>query len=164
MTTDNPYRAPLRGPAGEVRPSSPKVLGILAIIFAAFGILSIPFMLLSVELLSEEYARAGLSQTYVRFSQIVSAASSVWLLVTGIGLVQYKKWSRVSFNIYAGITIVMTLIMGYYTISHLLVADYANEAERLGAIGGSFGSLAGLLYPVLGLIFLNREKVKNALR
>ena len=160
MTTDNPYRAPLRGPAGEVRPSSPKVLGILAIIFAALVILSIPFMFLSAEITSEGHERMGFSQTYVRLSQVVSAASYVWLLVTGIGLVQYKKWGRTAFNIYAGITIVMTLSWSYYTISHMLVAEYANEAERAGAIYGSFG---GLVYPILGLIFINREKVKNAL-
>lgn len=164
MSSSNPYRPPVVGSRGKSdRPAGPKVIGILSILFGAFGMLSIPLVLMTADMQTEFYETMGLSATYLRYSQYLSAASSVWLLITGIGLLRYKSWGRTSFNIYAAYTIVMTLVMSAYTITHLLNAQFENEVARAGAVGGAFGSLVGLVFPVLGLVFLNQSKTKEAL-
>jgi hypothetical protein len=78
------------------------------------------------------------------FILVLSIVSGILLLVSGIGYLKQKKiMGRMLGNIYAGISIISSIISG------ILI----NDPE----IGGGFNimTIVGLIYPVLTLILLN---------
>lgn len=169
MDDSNPYQASTVGEAATVAPPrsrsvSPMVFGILCIVFAGLSLLFLPFSLWIVFSDPGMYEQMGYSAAYARGSTILGLPFAVWLLVTGIGLVRYRKWGRVSFNVYAVITILWGIGNSIYMFVNLFGSEFANPAQQAGAIGGSIGGMFGLIFPILGLAFLNLASVRASLR
>lgn len=178
---NNPYASPTSdhrsaaSAAGDYglpkRPISPKVFGILSIVFAligvAGGIVNLLFNFNSPQQ-QEIMNQLGYSMRYMVISQAVGFFFALCLMWIGIALVKYKNAGRIGFNIYAWLTIVSTIAHSIYAavmLFRLVETDdpMSNAIIVGGLIGGIVGSAVSLLFPVLGLIFLNRETVRQSL-
>ena len=93
---------------------------------------------------------------------------TILLLVAGICLLKKQRLGRTLSNIYGIYGIVMGLI-GMFLFVVFLRQDLmaiTQDGMPLGAItfwASIGGGLLGMIYPVLLLIFINRDKVKQAL-
>ena len=137
------------------RPGGLTALAVLNLIFSGFGLLGILGMIVMLALFAttpenmnemqqaqwEAFQESG--RPLFIISMVLSAVSSVLLLLSGIGYIKQKKFlGRTLGNAYA----VVAIISG--VVSALMM-----KAE----IGGGFsiGTIIGLIYPVLTLILLN---------
>ncbi|MGA2171902.1 MAG: hypothetical protein ABSG82_02660 [Sedimentisphaerales bacterium] len=88
----------------------------------------------------------------------------IWLLVLGIGLLMFRKWSRRGSVMYAWIQIVLAIItLGVLFVS-LFIGWSSLPRDRLGdfIVGICKGLISSLVYPILLLLFMQTEKVKRA--
>lgn len=183
-SADNPFESPQAAPSREEptapayrqrvkRPVTPMVFGVLSIVFGAWGILgSIVGMAITQYAPGQQEAMAqmGYSQTYTLISQAAGLLLSALLLWAGIGLVRYRDSARSVFNVYAYINIVVLIANTLYVCVYVFPnanfgADMpANVPMRSIMIASTiFGAVASLIFPVLGLVFLNRQVVKEHL-
>jgi hypothetical protein len=158
---------------------SVSVFGMLNIIFGAFGVLAI---LLSAPMFFSGGADPKnttiqvmhQSTTYAAWmviSAVVGALATAALLGAGIAMLQMRPWSRKVSIAYAIYSLVMTpigAVMQFLFVLPVLI-EHAHQqpgpaasAAVNGAIGNMFGSLVGLIYPVLLLIFMTRRNVVAA--
>ena len=169
MAPTNPYQSPSSQETGTVvpaqnRPVSPMVIGIISIVFAAFGFLSTVVSILMLAFANPVmYTPMGFSSGYMLFSMILGVVFTFWLLAAGIGLIRYRHWGRMSFNWYAIITILWSVSQSAYLLVHMLRVEFADPAMQAGAIGGAVGGLFALILPFVGLIFLNLRSVRESL-
>jgi hypothetical protein len=93
----------------------------------------------------------------------VSVGLSIWLIVLGIGLRKMKKWSRRGSIIYSWIQIGLFTFNLSYTIVMIL-----SGSTKLPSDSWSFWLVyirmtpIALIYPILLLIFMQTQKVKQA--
>jgi hypothetical protein len=186
MSQPNPYESPR--PASDMgakaeymqvtrRPATPKVIGIIALVFGGLGLLGqamLPLMMLVMpaeieEIQRESMKQGGYSWEYMMAMIALGAVISLWLIASGIGLLKYRRWGRLGFNAYAVLGIAMALY-GVYTAATQVqssplddLATMAEEMETMTRVTGVVSSLIGMIFPVLGLIFLNRPHVKASL-
>lgn len=182
MSTDpNPYQSPTSSESSSVfphekyqsKPASVTVFGILALVFGGISLLGglanlvTSNMAVKTDAMEQQQAMLdamGYSRTYMTISNAVGLVFSIGLIAIGIGLLMRKEWGRLAFNGYALLIIVWTTVNFIYVLINLLGSEIAENPVVLGgAIGGLIGSLLGLLYPGLGLYFLNRPVVKQSL-
>lgn len=180
----NPYESPQPGSPGPEepqaeymqysrRPATPKVIGIIALVLTILSLASQALLFLSslalpaeIEAAQQEaIAQGGHSSTYIMAMKGFSLLMSIWLLVSGIGLLQYKRWGRMGFNIYALVGIVSALYGIYMALTQAYsttpeTASFEPMARLVGAVTCSLG----MLFPILGLAFLNRRHVVASLR
>jgi hypothetical protein len=107
-------------------------------------------------------------EAWMVISAVVGAVATAALLVAGIGMLQLKPWSRKVSIAYAIYSLVMTpigIVMQFLFMLPVLI-EHAHQqpgpaasAAVNGSIGNMFGSLVGLIYPVLLLIFMTRRNV-----
>jgi hypothetical protein len=162
------------------RPTSVTVFGILNIVFAAFGILSVfgSVMLFAatsatsnnpvIRIIHNNPAYAAWLEVSIGLGLIVSGA----LLAAGIGLLQLKPWARIISIVYSIYSLVMvpvgTAISYVYVTQPLLAQAHTSQNQEAAAIGGTIGGMIGgcfgLIYPVLLLIFMLLPKVASAFR
>jgi len=161
------------------RPTSVTVFGILNIVFAALGIVSVLAMVALfavvgntsnnpvVQVIHNNPAYAA----WMKFSIALGLLAAAVLLVAGIGLLILKPWARILSIAYAIYAIVMVLVSNVVNFIYVLqpLAQQAHEqsgpqaaAVMGGMIGGFFGSGLGLIYPILLLIFMFRPNVAAA--
>jgi hypothetical protein len=161
------------------RPASITVFGILNIVFAVFGIITLMAMIFLflpaasasknpvVQLIHDNAAYAA----WVKFSIALGLAATVAKLTAGIGLLQLKPWGRrlsIIYAIYAMVMVVVNGVVNYFFVVRPLLEQAAakqgteHAAAVGGAIGGTFGSCFGLIYPILLLVFMLRPEVAAA--
>lgn len=171
MDNQNPYEAPKSSTDATVqqgaRPKSPKVFGILSLIFGGFGVLN---LLGTLVILMNDPVRANpmeLPMFQLLFSNVIGAVTIGLLLAAGLGLVRYQDKGRRWFNWYAVFTVVFTLINTALTYGAMLkfISGMQDDPALAGIGAGSlmFGIAAALAFPVIGYIMLNSDKVKAAL-
>ena len=165
---DNPYAAPQsntgRGPTAG-RPKSPKVFGILALIFAAFGLLNFVSMGMTLLQAPERANPLELPLATLLFSNAIGIVSILLLFAAGMGLVQYQDKGRRWFNWYAVFTVVFTVIntlLTYRAMMKLIVGE-SGDPSMAGVAAGSLviGIAVALAFPIIGYIMLNRPVVKG---
>jgi hypothetical protein len=163
------------------RPTSVTVFGVLNIVFAAFGIFGV---LASVML----FAAAGTNSNnpviqvihdspgyaaWMKICIVLGLGVSGALLAAGIGLLQLKPWARmlsIAYGIYAIIMIPVSTVVNYFFLFQPMLEQAHQKsgpeaaAAIIGAVGGTFGSCFGMIYPVLLLIFMMRANVVAAFR
>jgi hypothetical protein len=190
---ENPYQPPAASPgdaelvtplgAGEQRPTSVTVFGILNIIFGSLGILCTPFALMvlfvtpppgqgqnpnpAIELMKDP----GYRTITVVMSGLGIVASAV-LLASGIGLLRLRPWGRalaIGYAFYALAAALVNMVVSYvYLIAPMMEAAQKNNNPQStgaavgGTIGGLIGSVGSLIYPVLLLVFMTRPRVVRA--
>jgi hypothetical protein len=162
------------------RPVAVTVLGILNIVFAALGIIGI---LISVAVLFSGIGGPGNPAikaindqpgyaTWLKLSAVIGTAGSAALLVAGIGLLLLKPWARtltIVYAVYAILGGILGLAMNYIYLVQPIMEKPAGRgpeaaAEKVGAIGGTFGGCIGFIYPIVLLVFMARSDVKAAFR
>lgn len=158
------------------RPMSVSVFGMLNIVFGAFGLLGVLMsapMFFSKAADSKNYViqvmhSSSIFSAWMVISAVVGAVASAALLGAGIGMLQLKPWSRkisVGYAIYSLVMTPIGVVMEFLFVLPVLIAQAHQQpgpvasAAVNGAIGNMFGSLLGLIYPVLLLIFMLRRNV-----
>ena len=160
------------------RPTSVIVFGILNIVFAVFGVIGLAISLAMfslsadsnnpvVKLINENPTYAA----WMKFSILLSVPGLLALLTAGIGLLCMKSWARILSIIYA-IYAIVAGIAGMVANFIFMIRPMLEQAQQQqgseaaaavgGAIGGTIGGCFGLIYPVLLLIFMIRQKVVAA--
>lgn len=157
------------------RPTPILVFGILNIIFAAFGAISVLMALILFNALPDStnpvvqliHTNAAY-RNWMKFSVGLGTVVIPVLLAAGIGLLKLKPWARVLSILYGICAIVMVFAGGFinyfFLVQPLMAkAQTAQGPEAAGAmagaIGGTFGSCLGLVYPILLLIFMFRPNI-----
>jgi hypothetical protein len=165
------------------RPTAVTVFGILNIIFGALGLLCTPFTLLALFMpQNSSFPNPAIDlmktnegyRIWMITSMVLGIIVSGILLAAGIGLLMLKPWGRkasVGYGIYAIVMVVITLPINYLLLIAPLMAraqSSSNPQESAGAMGGAigglFGGCAGLIYPVLLLVFMMQPNVVSTFK
>lgn len=181
----NPYASPMTQPQYGMPPQSDKpvaitVFGILNLVFGALGVCGIGANIFFFLALANN---PGFQQppnpildhpigyAWTMVGLVVGSFTTFMIIAGGILLLMNKDLGRVLTLGYAWIAIVFGIIgmvvMGVIFFG-VLAQGNVNGPEEMGAVfgivGGSCGSLLGLVYPALAIFFLTRENVKAYLR
>ncbi len=158
------------------RPTIVTVFGILNFVLAGFGVLGVVTALAmpSLPFLRNAPEMAILFENpvyveWLRISAIVGVGFAIALVTLGIGLLTMKPWARAGTIIYAICALVFAIagqVVSFTTILPTMMeqASRAGGPEAAGAIGGAFGGILPLAYPILLLIFMTRPQTVAAFR
>ena len=163
------------------RPTSVTVLGILNIVFAAFGLMGIAIYILMMFVPSSLNAKNPVLDLmrqnpgyamYANISTFVGAAFTLVHLLAGIGLLMLRPWGRwlsIAYAVFAIISLIVNSLINYYFLLAPMIDKLAAlqpGQEKAAAIGGIVGMVAGTcvgpIYPIILLIFMYRPNVKAA--
>lgn len=190
--SNNPYESSQQygadiayAPPSKGKPASVIVFGILNLIFSALGICGIGSSLLSfmiprnpnmpnlvVDLMRDNPAYLG----FTYFGLGLGFIFLILLIAAGVGLLQGRKYGRTLSIIYGWYAIasgIIGMIANYFFLLRPLLAQAQNAGGAAGGAGWQAvmigivtlaGGFIGLIYPVLLLIFMNRQNVRDALR
>ena len=164
------------------RPTSVTVLGVLNIVFGALGIVAVIFSAISLMVVAPQTTNNPVLEI-MRNNPVYSMWMKIALplgvlaagvsITAGIGLLHLKAWARTLSIGYAIYSIAMGVLVMMLNCVFILqpLAEQAShkqgpEAAVLigAAVGGTFGSCFGMIYPVLLLIFMFLPKVMAAFR
>ncbi len=164
-------RPMVRGGAGVAsRPTCLTVLGIINIVFGVFGALCAPIGLISLKIPGMEGLGSGF-RMWTIVSVIVGVIASAALILLGIGLLKLKSWARIGNMVYAWFAILWGLAGTALNMTLIMPAMQegmggAHAQVMGGMIGGmvfsAIGGIVGLIYPILLLVFMNRQEVRDA--
>jgi hypothetical protein len=155
----------------------PMVLGVMSIVYGGFGLLGqaiYPLMMAIMppemeKMQQEALAQSGYSMAMMYAFIAFYAVTSLILLISAFGLVTYRRWGRIGFHIYAVLAILSALYGAVIAMTQELppmppeMAAMAGSIETAQRVMGVIMNLAFLLFPVLGVIFLNRRSAIAAL-
>jgi hypothetical protein len=150
----------------QSRSGTPKVMGILMIIFASLGILGTlaSFGGQDVSALGPEWQEKFSSvNMYLTVLSVVGLGLGILHLLTGIAAVGYKQNAPKLAKIY-GITALANVVIGMI-VTYALLKPLLDELPGIGsAIGGMVIvlSLIGAVWPVLVLALMTSTKAKQA--
>jgi hypothetical protein len=175
MADNNPYEYPQQPPVQPpyqyppVKPTSVTVFGVLNCVFGGLGILCAPcsiFGLFIGDLIpANEINPVEIAAGYKIFlivASVIGIGVAAWLLSLGVGLLQSKSWARRGCVIYGWFAIIWGIIAGGINIAaYSLGWITAPQGQLTGVVGGMCGGFAGLIYPVLLLIFMQSPRVKQ---
>ena len=91
---------------------------------------------------------------------------NIILIVSGIGLLKQRNWGRTLSNVYAVVAILQaigSLVLNLDFLPEALADMPGQENNPAQAIGNICGGIIALIYPILLLIFLNKQEVREAL-
>jgi hypothetical protein len=163
------------------RPVSVTVFAVLNLVFAAFGAFGLigSFALFTMadagnnpvlKIMQDNPAY----KTWIMLSIPLGLAVCVALLASGIGLLGLKPWGRwlaIAYAIFAILQCIAGTFVNYLFLVRPLLdrAEHAHGPQEAGAavggaVGAMFGGCAGVVYPVLLLIFMFLPKVAAAFR
>jgi len=149
------------------RPTTLTVLGILAIIFGAYGLLCTPFALLMTAGFGSEIFKevmpgfgSGPMQIWMYASSGLAIVASLFELAAGIGLLQVKEWGRklaIGLCVYkilfsfvsAAVQVLMVRPMMAEMMKDLPAGASGEAAMAGGMIGGVIGGAVGILFAVV---------------
>lgn len=152
------------------------IFGILNIGFALFGLVGLLFSTLVMSHMNtganpilQQMQDNSMYAAWMKISIPLGGIVSVLLLAAGIGLLMLQNWARIisiGYAIYSIIACVIgsfVMVMVFASImSHNNANGPAGFMMIASIIGGIFGMVIGLAYPVLLLIFMTRPKVVAA--
>lgn len=187
----NPYESPLSASAaaaelnqmeGSQRPKSPMVIGVIGLIIGGLGLIGGVIGLVTLLVMQGGEPQPGMPTTgvgiaYTWIASFLGILASALVLAAGVFLVRYKRRGVGLFNGYAWLSILLTIagaIYSYFMFSTILdqmAAQDPNIAqdENLRAVMsgsmmvGIVFNLLWLIYPILGMVLLNRQEVKQSL-
>lgn len=167
-------------------PSWPMVFGVIAIVLGALGCLGgcwgavSPLFLGAVfEMVPKDAQPAGLEQfrewgPWITISSLVSLGVAILLLVSGIGLVQRRRWAVNVSRCWAVVKILLVLASALFaiTIQKGQFEALSKQQQLPPGFGGGFlmaigffsvifSVIWGWAFPVLLLIWLALAKSKN---
>ncbi|WP_299875679.1 hypothetical protein [uncultured Cocleimonas sp.] len=163
---NNPYEPPqsnVSGSAGDlsIRPKSPKVIGIILLIFSILGLLSMASLIFSMFAITDETLKASMfpyGETYSLVTFVIGAISTLFAFYISILLIKYKDKGRRFFNYLMIYSVISSIIsLGYILF---FVLDDFTSSIAISAITSTALGLA--LYFVIWYI-INKPKVKASL-
>lgn len=179
---DNPYASPLSQPkyhgmpAPHDKPAAITVFGILNLVFGALGVCSVGFTIINYVVAMNNFPnqRANplsadpLGVAFQIAALAVSAISTAIIITGGILLLQSKDLGRVLTIFYGWLSIGFGIVSILVFVTFMIRATGAANLQgaeatgvMIGAIAAvSCGSILGLIYPVLAIVFMTRENVK----
>jgi hypothetical protein len=163
------------------RPTVVTVFAILNLVFGGLGILGTPLALLMFYLPQRPGAPPDLMTKLLKENEtarywflgsgVVAMVAAAVLLVAGLGLLKMKPWGRRVSIGYAVFAIVMNVVgaVANYVLLVVPLMEAAGKAGGLQAfaamiMGVSFlaGSVMGMVYPIVLLVFMTRPPVVQA--
>ena len=173
-----------------VKPKVIKVFGVLNVIFGGLGLLftciGLGFILAItsglIPLPDGQSNPAFVTQdenAFLYFYNIISAACALIftsvLLVSGIGLLQHKKWGRTTGLAWAAYCVLSTIVVSVVTWTHIYPYQLETMDETAAAVPnmevillgsmifGNVLSVGFLIYPGLFALFSSKQPFKDAL-
>ena len=155
----------------QPRPIALTIFGILNIGFGLFDFASLMLSKIighanvSGNALVKTMQSAPAYAAWNRFSACITGVFGLVLLTAGIGLLLTQNWARILSIVYAvtaAIFIMAGSVVSYPFVQATLAHFPAVPAGMIGALtlmAVVFGTLLGLAYPVLLLIFMTRPKI-----
>jgi DNA-directed RNA polymerase subunit RPC12/RpoP len=163
---------PSGGDADAKRPTSITVFGILNIIFGSLGLMCVPFNIYGLSMAAQAGRQfAVMPMDWQIISAMVSPFTAIWLIVTGIGLLNLKRWARgwaIGYGCFSMILGMVNIGMVVsYAIPGIQALSSSSSPEHTGRVigtlvGGVFGGLAMIVYPFLLVIFMYKPKAVAA--
>lgn len=145
------------------RPVPVTVFGILNIVFGSLGLLCMPLGLIGIFAMPNVMNAAVAVKAWMLVSSAVGFVCTILLITVGIGLLYLKAWARTGAVVYGWFAIIWGIVGMVASLGLIASGGYGHSHSALpGAIGGIFGGLVGLIYPVLLIVFMRRPDVRNA--
>jgi len=145
------------------RPVPVTVFGILNIVFGSLGLLCMPLGLIGIFAMPNVMNAAVAVKAWMLVSSAVGFVCTILLITVGIGLLYLKAWARTGAVVYGWFAIIWDIVGMVASLGLIASGGYGHSHSALpGAIGGIFGGLVGLIYPVLLIVFMRRPDVRNA--
>ena len=147
----------------------PKVFGILHIVFGVLcGICAVTGMVgnfggaavVQVEEISNYFTILGIIS-------VLTGIANLILLIGGIGLLKYAKWGRTLSMVYSILAIIVGLanVTWQFFMKPESMGTMSSEAEAVGrSIGLVVGAVMILIYPIITIVFMNKQVTKDALK
>lgn len=145
------------------RPTSVTVFGILNIIFGSLGLICTPFGLLAVFAIPNTMNPSGSALVWLLLSTTIGFLCAMLLLTVGIGLLYQKAWARIWCLGYGWFAILWGVIGMGVNVGLTVSGAYGYRQDNIpGVIGGFCGGLIGFIYPILLVVFMRKQNVKDA--
>ena len=153
------------------RPKSPKVFGIINIVFGVLcglctGLGLLAFLGVAGILENEMGFSFGWSYPVIIILSVVGMLANFALLISGIGLLTYRNWGRTLSNVYSVVAIlyaIVTLVLNLFFMPDILSKLPDGGEDPVRNAGNIIGSCISLIYPIILLVFLNKSEVKECL-
>jgi hypothetical protein len=166
------------------RPASLTVFGILNLVFGFIGLIGalMSYKLYFTPLEGQTGIMADLLRSdafyasCMRINVVPSTLFVIAQVISGIGLLQAREGARRTAMFCGVYGIIAGIFMGYLSYSHVMpfTIEYtlktvqdpavAEITRATSKVAGLIGLVAGLIYPVLTLVFLGRKKVREFCR
>jgi hypothetical protein len=182
----SPPTEPAEMPVYRRRSSWPTVIGVIAIIFGALGVLGAVWSAIAPAFMGSMMAAMPHDQfasmesmkdfnSWMAPFSVLGGGLGALLVVAGIGLLKHRPWARTLCMAWAGLKIVLVLVssvLGSYMMFRLFSAMASRQDTNVPALGPGmtavffvFGLCLGLVWgwalPVFVLIWMSREKIKT---
>jgi len=145
------------------KPKSVTVFGVLNIVYGGLFILSTPIAIFGYIVAGKKGDVSSGEMMWALFSLIVGFGLTIWLVILGIGLLNLKKWARRGSVMYAWADIAFILIgTGVNIVILSLDGINPQEGELTKLFVEFLDIIISVVYPVLLLIFMQKDKVKMA--
>ncbi|HTL34290.1 MAG TPA: hypothetical protein VL326_14280 [Kofleriaceae bacterium] len=163
--------APLTPPP----PRSIKTIGTLNLVFAGLGLLgslmTYAMYFGGLELtpghpnpVKEATLSSPTYMSFLKASMVAGLVAAVVLGASGIGLRAMKNWGRKLALFYAVYGIFAAITGMVMMVKYLMPAlsKLHDPAAQGGMMGGVMGGLIGIAYPVVILVFMSKQNVREA--
>ena len=146
------------------RPASVTVFGILNIIFGSLRLVCLPFILFITFRMPQMWNPSHIAIIWLIIAHAVDFIIAIFLLTLGIELLRLKAWARKWSLVYGWLSIALVFIGTIVNLLLITSGEFGYAEEALpSALGGTCGGLiGGLIYPVLLIIFMQKQSVKDA--
>ncbi len=150
-------------PVAPPRPTAVTVFGVLNIVFGALALLSLPCSLVATFLPSKVMDPEAIVIVFNVIAHIVGFVAAIVLLISGIGLLKCKDSARRWAFGYGVFSVIWSIVGTIANMVLLASGAYRMEDEAVAfAMGCSCVSLVFLVYPVLLIIFMQKQYIKDA--
>lgn len=145
------------------RPTSVTVFGILNIVFGSLGLICTPFSLVMIFAMPNTMNPSGTAMIWLLLSSGIGIICTILLLTVGIGLLYQKRWARIWCLGYGWFAIIWGIVGMVVNIGLAVSGAYGRGQDNIsGLMGGFCGGLVGFIYPILLIVFMQKQNVKNA--
>jgi hypothetical protein len=156
-------------------PRSIKTIGTLNLVFAGLGLLgalmTYAMYFGGLELtpghanpVKEAMLSSPTYMSFLRASMVAGLFASVVLGASGIGLRAMKSWGRklaLAYSVYGIFAAITGMVMMVRYLAPAL-SKIADPAAKGGMMGGVMGGLIGVAYPIVIIVFMMKQNVREA--